>query len=105
MTTSSYQQVSIYINEGDEWKHRPLHLEILSMLYKQGMSGGTVVRGVAGFTGLEGVHSNSLVDAGGQLPLVITFIDIEEKVEKVLPLLREMAGQRLVTIQPVEIVP
>ena len=105
MSTNNYQQVSVYINEGDEWKHRPLHLEILSMLYKQGMSGGTVVRGVAGFTGLEGVHSNSLVDAGGHLPLVVTFIDTEEKIQGVLPLLREMAGKRLVTIQPVAIIP
>lgn len=105
MTMENHLQVSVYINEGDEWKHRPLHLEILSLLYKEGMSGGTVVRGVAGFTGAEGVHSVSLVDAGGKLPLVVTFIDTEEKVQRVLPLVKEMAGHRLITIQPVQIVP
>lgn len=105
MTTEIYKQVSVYINEGDEWKHRPLHLELLSMLYKEGMSGGTVVRGVAGFTGVEGVHSSSLVDAGGKLPLVVTFIDTVEKVQRVMPLVKEMAGHRLVTIQPVDIIP
>lgn len=103
MTTETHQQVSVYINEGDEWKHRPLHLEILTMLHKEGMSGGTVVRGVAGFTGLEGVHSTSLVDAGGKLPLVVTFIDTPEKIERVLPLLQEMTGHRLITIQPVQV--
>lgn len=101
----TYQQVSVYINEGDEWKHRPLHLEILTMLYKEGMAGGTVVRGVAGFTGAEGVHSTSLVDAGGKLPLVVHFIDTEENVQRVLPMLREMTKHRLITIQPVEIIP
>ena len=69
------------------------------------MSGGTVVRGVAGFTGLKGVHTASLVDAGGKLPLVVTCIDTEEKVQRVLPMVREMAGQRLITIQPVQVVP
>ena len=105
MTTQLHQQVSVYINEGDEWKRRPLHLEILSMLYQEGMSGGTVVRGVAGFTGAEGVYSSSLVDTGGKLPLVVTFIDTAEKVQRVLPRLKDMAGQRLITIQAVEIVP
>ena len=105
MTIENYQQVSVYINEGDEWKHRPLHLEILTLLYKEGLSGGTVVRGVAGFTGAEGVHSSSLVDAGGKLPLVVTFIETEENIRRVMPLVKEMAGHRLVTIQPVEIVP
>ena len=105
MTNENYQQVSVYINEGDEWKHRPLHLEILSLLYKEGMSGGTVVRGVAGFTGAEGVHSSSLVDAGGKLPLVVTFIDTEENVRRVMPLLKEMTRHRLVTVQPVVIIP
>ena len=105
MTTQLHQQVSVYINEGDEWKRRPLHLEILSMLYQEGMSGGTVVRGVAGFTGAEGVYSSSLVDTGGKLPLVVTFIDTAENVQRVLPRLKDMAGQRLITIQAVEIVP
>ena len=105
MTDKVYQQVSVYINEGDEWKHRPLHLEILSMLYKEGMAGGTVVRGVAGFTGAEGVHSTSLVDAGGKLPLVVHFIDTEEKIQRILPLLREMTRHRLITIQPIEVIP
>lgn len=105
MTTQNYQQVSVYINEGDEWKRRPLHLEILSMLYHEDMSGGTVVRGVAGFTGEEGVYSSSLVDTGGKLPLVVTFIDTAENIQRVMPLLKEMAGHRLITIQPVEIVP
>lgn len=104
MTDSNYQQVSVYINEGDEWKHRPLHLEILTMLHREGMAGGTVVRGVAGFTGAEGVHSTSLVDAGGKLPLVVQFIDTEEKVQRVLPKLREMTRHRLITVQPVEII-
>jgi hypothetical protein len=104
MNDTVYQQVSVYINEGDEWKHRPLHLEILTMLYKEGMAGGTVVRGIAGFTGAEGVHSTSLVDAGGKLPLVVHFIDTVQNIQRVLPLLREMTRHRLITVQPVEII-
>lgn len=99
------RQVSVYINEGDEWRRRPLHLEILRMLHGEGLAGATVVRGVAGFTGRGGVHSTSLVDAGGRLPLVVQFVDSAENVERVLPRLREMAPARLITLADVEVVP
>lgn len=99
------RQVSVYVNEGDEWQKKPLHLEILRMLHRQGLAGGTVVRAVAGFTGGGGVQTTSLVDAGGKLPLVVQFVDSEESVSRVLPRLREMAPTRLITIHDVDVVP
>jgi hypothetical protein len=96
-------RVSVYINEADEWHHQPLHLEVLRMLHQQGMAGGTVLRAVAGFTGRGGVQTTSLVDAGGKLPLVIQFIDTQEHVDRVMPLLQEMAGHRLIVQEHVEI--
>jgi PII-like signaling protein len=98
------KQVSIYVNERDEWRHRPLHLEILGLLEREGIAGGTVVRAVAGFTGRGGVQTTSLVDAGGKLPLVVQFVDSEEHVKRVLPALREMAPSRLITVHDVDVV-
>jgi PII-like signaling protein len=49
------------------------------------------------------VHTSSLVDAGGKLPLVITFIDTDEHVNRVLPRLREMAAHRLIVRENVVI--
>ena len=95
-------RISIYINEADEWRHRPLHLELLRRLYDAGIAGGTVLRGVAGFTHSTGLATTSLVDAGGRLPLVVEFIDSAEKVEAILPHLREMVGQRLIVREPVQ---
>jgi PII-like signaling protein len=95
-------KISIYINEADEWHHRPLHTEILRMLREHGLAGGTVLRGVAGFT-RKGVQSAGLVDAGGKLPLVIEFIDTAEDVERILPTIREMTGHRLVTSEKVTV--
>ena len=96
-------RVTVYINEADQWNHRPLHLEVLRMLHEQGMAGGTVIHAVAGFTGRGGVQTTSLVDAGGKLPLVIEFVETPEQVEKVMPLLKKMAGHRLITRERVEI--
>lgn len=92
-------KVSVYLNEADSWEHRPLHLEILRMLHDQGIAGGTVLHAVAGFTGKGDVQSTSLVDVGSRLPLVVEFIDSAEAVDRVMPLLRKMAGARLIVRQ------
>jgi len=97
-------KVAVYINEADEWQHRPLHLAVLRMLHDEGIAGGTVLHAVAGFTAHGRVETTSLVDAGGKLPLVIEFIDTAENVERVLPLLTKMAAHRLIVRHPVEVV-
>jgi len=103
--TATLRQVSIYINEADEWHRRPLHLEILTLLHREHVAGGTVLRAVAGFTGKGGVQTTSIVDAGGKLPLVVQFVDTEESVLRVLPRIREMAPSRLITVHSLDVVP
>lgn len=105
MLPSKVKRVTIYVNEADEWHHKPVHLEILRYLQQQGCAGGSVLRGVAGFTKSAGVVTTSLVDAGGKLPLVIEYIDSPETVERVLPHLREIVGNRLITLEDVELFP
>jgi PII-like signaling protein len=94
-------QVSVYLSEADEWHHRPVHLEMLKYLREQEVAGATVLHAVAGFTGHGRVKTSSLVDAGGKLPLVLTFIDLEEHVNRVLPHIKEMAPHRLIVSEKV----
>lgn len=94
-------QISVYLNEADEWHRRPLHLEMLNYLHEQQVAGATVLHAVAGFTGHSRVKTSSLVDAGGKLPLVLTFIDTEEHVSRVLPHIKEMAAHRLIVSEKV----
>ena len=96
-------QVTIYLNEADEWHRRPLYLEILNYLRAESVAGATALHGVAGFTGRQRVETTHLVDAGGKLPVMITFIDAEEHVQRVLPRLKEMAPHRLIVWEKVHI--
>jgi len=105
MTTDKYQLVSIYLNESDKWEHHPLHLEILKFLFHSGCAGGTVLRGLAGFTKGAGIVTTSLVDVGSKLPVVLQFVEALEKVAEVMPTLRRMAGKRLITVQEILVVP
>ena len=89
-------QVTIYLNEGDKWQHRPLHLEILNYLRKEGVYAATALHAVAGFLGRHQVETAHLIDAGGKLPVIVIFVDTDEHVNRVLPKLKEMAAHRLI---------
>src|SRR5438874_13470667 len=68
-------QVTIYLNEADQWHHRPLHMEILNSLRRENVAGATALHAVAGFTGRHRVEGTHSVDAGGKLPRTTAFID------------------------------
>jgi len=89
-------QVTVYLNEGDEYQRRPAHLQILNYLRQENIANAVVVHAVAGFIGRSRVKTSTLVDAGGKLPLVVLFVDEEEHVKRVLPTLKQMAGARLI---------
>jgi uncharacterized protein len=96
-------QITMYLNESDQWHHKPLHLEILNYLRSENVAGATLFHTVGGFTGRQRVKTASLVDAGGKLPVVLTFVDTDEHVNRVLPRLREMAAHRLIVRENVNI--
>jgi uncharacterized protein len=96
MTNAMAVQVTMYLNESDRWERRPLYLELLNYLRSENVYGAAVFHGVAGFLGRSRVKTASLVDAGGNLPLVLTFVDLDEHVQRVMPKLREMAAHRLI---------
>lgn len=89
-------QVTMFLNEADEFRGRPLHVELLKYLREENVFGAIVFHTVAGFLGRSRVKTATLVDAGGTLPLVLVFVDADEHVNRVLPRLKEMAPHRLI---------
>ena len=96
-------QVTMYLTEGDSWHHEPLHLAILHYLREENAAGAVVLHSVAGFLGRSKVRTAHLVEAGGDLPVIVTFVDTDEHVSRVLPRLREMAAHRLIVRENVVI--
>jgi uncharacterized protein len=96
MPSTMAVQVTIYLNEADQWQRRPLHLEILNLLHRENVYAATVTHAVAGFLGRQRVKTSHLVDAGGKLPVVVTFVDTDQHIDRVLPMLKEMAAHRLI---------
>jgi PII-like signaling protein len=103
MSTTMAVQVTIYLKEADQWQHLPLHMEILNYLREENVYAAVAVHAVAGFLGRHRVETARLVDAGGKMPVVLTFVDTDEHVNRVLPKLKEMAPHHLIVRENVVI--
>ncbi len=93
----------IFIGESDRWRHQPLWMALLQRLRKDGFAGATVVRGIGGFGARSVLHTTMLERLSQDLPLVIEVVDTNEHIERLLPVLDEMVGEGLVTMEKVRV--
>ena len=94
----------IFVGESDTWHGAPLYQAIVRRLREEGIAGATVIRAIEGFGAKSHLHTARILRLSEDLPLVIEVVDTEEHIRQVLPLLDEMVGDGLVTLEHVEIV-
>jgi PII-like signaling protein len=96
--------VRIFLGESDQFHHRPLARALLERLRAEGFAGATVLHGVAGFGASSVIHTASLIELSGDLPVVIEVVDDQAHVDRLLPILDEMiTGGALVTLERVRV--
>lgn len=93
------KKVSIYVGEDHQYHGQSLYSAILNYLFYRGISGASVTKGIAGFGADRHLHSARTEYLATDMPMKIEFIEAPEKVEEVLPKLRELAGTGLIEIQ------
>lgn len=98
------QLVRVFIGENDTWHGRPLYQAIVQRVREEGLAGATVVRGIEGFGASSHLHTARILRLSEDLPLVIEIVDTEEHVERILPILDEMVGDGLVTLERVRVI-
>lgn len=80
MATQSITIVRIYLREGEH-----LLTKIIDFLHDQEKTSGiTVLRGIMGFSTDGTIRTSSLLDLSMDLPLVIEFYDLPERVESII---------------------
>jgi PII-like signaling protein len=85
MKTLDVTFVRIYLTEGEG-----LMESLLKRLHdEEQVHGVTVFRGISGFGKSGRMHSSSLLDMSLDLPLVIEFFDVPEKVATILEHIRK----------------
>ncbi|MDE2482044.1 MAG: DUF190 domain-containing protein [bacterium] len=89
----------IFVDEREEFEGKTLYAAIVDMLKSDGFAGATVLMGLEGF-GPKGIlHSSRAVEHMDHLPILIEVIDDEEKVASVIPRLKEMIPEGLITLE------
>lgn len=98
------KRVRIYTGESDHWHAQPLFLALLDTLRSEGCAGATAYRGVAGFGAHSLIHTATIVRLSEDLPIIVEWIDTPERVSRVLPKVRAMVAEGMITIDDVNIV-
>lgn len=91
----------IFIGESDRWHHQPLYEAIVLKAREMHLAGATVLRGPMGFGKSSRLHTAKILRLSSDLPLVIEIVDAEEKINGFLPVLEDMMGAGLVTLEKV----
>lgn len=82
---NTLEQLTIYIDESDQWHGKPLFAALVEAARKQGLSGATVLRGVEGY-GMRHhhqIHTARIMELA-DLPVVVTIIDTAEAIAQFL---------------------
>ena len=94
----------IHIGESDKWHGKPLHEALVEIFRREGFSGATVLRGVAGYGGSSVYHTDKILRLSQDLPIIVEVIETSEKIEKILPRMDEMVDGGLVTLEKVRVI-
>lgn len=92
-------KVSIYVSDGAKHRGVPVYSSILDFLFYRGVSGATVVKGIAGFGADHHMHSANIVEISDHMPVKIEFIETAEKVNEILGKLEDLAGSGMIEVQ------
>jgi len=94
----------IHIGESDRWHGAPLYEALIKLFRAEGLSGVTVLRGVAGYGSTSRLHTDKILRLSQDLPIVLEVVEYSERIEQILPKLDEMVGGGLVTLEKVRVI-
>ncbi len=94
----------LFVGESDTWHGKPLYRAIVERVRREGLAGATAFRGIEGFGASSRLHTTRLLELSSDLPILIEIVDTEERIQQILPVLDEMVGDGLVTMETVHVI-
>ena len=103
MFTGKGKQLNIYFGETDQYHHQTLYMALIELLRREGCSGATAARGIAGFGASSLIHTSAILRLSMDMPITVTVIDRPARIDRVIAAVREMAPNALITAQEVDV--
>jgi len=98
------KMLRIHFGEDDKYQGKPLYQAIVEKCRELDIAGATVYRGIEGYGASTLIRRSHLLSFSSDAPIVVTIIDTEENIAKLLPFLDEVVDEGLIATSNVEVV-
>ena len=98
------RMLRIHFGEDDKWHGKPLYEAIVDKCKELGVAGATVYRGIEGFGASTTIHHSSIWSFSKDAPIMVSVIDRDDAIQKLVPFLDEMVVEGLVAMSRVQVI-
>jgi PII-like signaling protein len=97
------RMLRIHFGENDKWQGKPLYEAIVAKAQELGLADAIVYRGIEGFGSSTRIHHSSHWTFSSDAPIMVSIIDSEEQIARLVPRLDAMVEEGLIAISSVEV--
>ena len=98
------RMLRVYFGESDRWQGKPLHEAILARCAELGIENAVVYRGIEGYGSSTRIHRVSHWKLSRDAPMMISILDTEAQIAKLIPHLDAMVGEGLIASSTVDVI-
>lgn len=98
------KMLRIHFGEDDKWRDIPLYRAIVEKCRELDIAGATVFRGIEGYGASTLIRRSHLLSFSSDAPVMVSVIDSEEKIRRLLPYLDQMVQEGLIALSEVEVI-
>ncbi len=95
-------EVSIFLDEDDMHEGKKMHEYVVRYLMHHSIMGASVFNAMGGYGHKHHLNYPGRLGATDEGPIMIVFIDAEDKVRAVLPHIKEVVREGLIVMKSVE---
>ncbi|MFC5862240.1 DUF190 domain-containing protein [Acidicapsa dinghuensis] len=95
------RMLRIHFGESDKWQNKPLYEAIVAKCKELEMAGAIVYRGIEGYGASARIRNSGTLSRNA--PIMLSLIDRNEQIQKLLPHLDAMVEEGLIAMSPVEV--
>ena len=98
------RMLRIYFTEADKSQGEPLYKKIIAKCQELGLAGATAYRGLEGFGASARIHHARSLSFSKDVPIMVSVIDTEDQIGKLIPHLDKMMEGGLIASSTVEVI-
>jgi uncharacterized protein len=98
------RMLRIHFTEADKWQGESLYKAIVAKCKDLGLAGAIVYRGLEGFGASARIYHARSLSISKNAPIMVSVIDTEDQIEKLIPHLDDMIVGGLIASSTVEVI-